>query len=79
MIERVHATSSGTVVNDIAYRRIEVKHGVDRIEGRKIRFTDGTSDEFDILVAATGYLIDLPFLSEESCRAPTTASGSGSG
>ena len=46
-------------------RRIEVKHGVDRIEGRKIRFTDGTSDEFDILVAATGYLIDLPFLSEE--------------
>ncbi len=63
--ERVHATSSGTVVNDIAYRRIEVKHGVDRIEGRKIRFTDGTSDEFDVLVAATGYLIDLPFLSED--------------
>lgn len=63
--ERVHATSSGTVVNDIAYRRIEVKHGIERIEGQTIYFTDGTSDEFDVLVAATGYLIDLPFLSED--------------
>ena len=63
--ERVHATSSGTVVNDIAYRRIEVKHGIEWIEGQTIHFTDGTSDEFDVLVAATGYLIDLPFLSED--------------
>lgn len=60
--KRVHATSSGTVVNDIAYNRIEVKHGVERIEGKTIYFSDGSSGEFDALVAATGYLIDLPFL-----------------
>ena len=63
--ERVHATSSGTVVNDIAYQRIDVKHGIERIDGKTIYFTDGTSDEFDVLVAATGYLIDLPFLQED--------------
>lgn len=63
--ERVHATSSGTVVNDIAYRRIEVKHGIDRIEGQTIHFTDGTADDFDVLIAATGYLIDLPYLSQD--------------
>ena len=63
--ERVHATSSGSAVNDIAYQRIEVKHGIERIDGQTIHFTDGTSDEFDTLVAATGYLIDLPFLTQE--------------
>lgn len=62
--ERVHATSSGTVVNDIAYNRIEVKHGIDRVEGKTIHFNDGTSDDFDVIIAATGYLIDLPFLPE---------------
>ena len=63
--ERVHATSSGTVVNDIAYRRIEVQHGIERIDGQTIHFVDGTSGEFDVLVAATGYRIDLPFVSED--------------
>lgn len=62
--DRVHATSSGSVVNDIAYQRIHIKRGVERIDGQTIHFTDGTSDEFDYLVAATGYLIDLPFLDE---------------
>jgi dimethylaniline monooxygenase (N-oxide forming) len=60
--ERVHATSSGTVVNDIAYQRIEVKHGIEKIDGHEIHFTDGTAGEFDVLVAATGYSVELPFL-----------------
>ena len=63
--ERVHATSSGTVVNDIAYQRIELKHGIDKIDGHKIHFTDGTVGDFDVLVAATGYSVDLPFLAQD--------------
>jgi flavin-binding monooxygenase-like protein len=49
-----HVTSNATVVTDIAYRRI--------VEGKTIRFVDGTAEEFDVLIAATGYLIDLDFL-----------------
>lgn len=63
--QRVHATSSGSVVNDIAYQRVEVKHGIERVDGQTICFTDGSSGEFDVLVAATGYRIDLPFLSQD--------------
>ena len=59
-----HITSNATVVTDIAYRRIEVKTGIDAIEGKSIRFADGTSGEFDILIAATGYEIDLDFIPE---------------
>ena len=49
----------------IAYRRITVKQGIERIEGKRIYFSDGTSNEFDTMIACTGYLIDLPFLASE--------------
>jgi len=62
---KVHPTSSATVVNDIAYDRIIVKQGIDKVEGKTLHFVDGTSEEFDVLITATGYLIDLPFLSQD--------------
>lgn len=62
---RAHVTSNGTIVTDIAYSRIEVKQGIEKIDGKTIHFVDGTAEEFDVLIAATGYLIDLPFISRD--------------
>lgn len=62
LTKRTHPTSSAVVVQHIAYRRIVVKQGIQRIDGNRITFSDGTSDEFDVLIGATGYLIDLPFI-----------------
>lgn len=62
MTKKVHTTSSPVFVQHVAYNRILVKHGIEKIDGRTIRFTDGSSDEFDVIIGATGYLIDLPFL-----------------
>jgi cation diffusion facilitator CzcD-associated flavoprotein CzcO len=64
-----HVTSNATVVTDIAYRRIEVKGGIAGIEGRTIRFDDDTAEEFDVLIAATGYRIDLDILPREVVNA----------
>ena len=61
----VHVTSNATVCTDIAYRRIEVKHGIESVRGRTLRFTDGTEEDFDVLLAATGYKIDLDFVAPE--------------
>lgn len=60
-----HVTSNATVVTDIAYRRIAVKPGITRVEGQTLHFEDGTAEEFDSLIAATGYEIDLDFLPPE--------------
>ena len=57
-----HVTSNATVVTDIAYRRIEVKTGIEALDGKLIRFADGSGGEFDVLIAATGYAIDLDFI-----------------
>jgi dimethylaniline monooxygenase (N-oxide forming) len=62
---RSHALSNATIVQHIAYRRVEVKHDIDSIEGKVIGFSDGTREEFDTLIAATGYRIDFPFLSPD--------------
>lgn len=63
--KRVHATSNANIVNHIHYRRVEVKQGIDRIDGKTLHFVDGTAEDFDTLIAATGYLLDLDFIKPE--------------
>jgi flavin-binding monooxygenase-like protein len=41
------------VVQHIAYRRVEVKHDIETVAGKTIRFPDGAEGEFDTLIAAT--------------------------
>lgn len=60
--KRNHATSGALICHHIAYNRITVKQGIDSVEGKSLRFSDGTVEEFDALVAATGYRISFPFL-----------------
>lgn len=62
---RTHVTSNGTIVTDIRYNRMQIKHGIERVEGKTLHFSDGTAEEFDTLIAATGYLIELPFIKPE--------------
>jgi cation diffusion facilitator CzcD-associated flavoprotein CzcO len=62
--KRVHGTSNALLVQHIKYNRVTVKQGIKKIEGNRIKFSDGTSDEFDVLIAGTGYRIDFPFLPE---------------
>ena len=55
-------TASAVVVPHIAYRRIVVKQDIERIDGYRFFFSDGSNEEFDAMIACTGYLIDLPFI-----------------
>lgn len=65
LTRRAHPTTSAVVVQHIAYRRIVVKQGIERIDGKRIFFSDGTDDEFDTVIACTGYEIDLPFVAPD--------------
>jgi hypothetical protein len=42
---------------------IACRPGIQSIEGRKVTFTDGSAQLVDIIVCATGYELDLPYLS----------------
>lgn len=39
--------------------RIKVKPGLTRFDGQTVQFTDGTSADFDAVLLATGYTVDL--------------------
>jgi dimethylaniline monooxygenase (N-oxide forming) len=62
---RTHPTLSESIIMDIEYNRVFVKPDIAEIDGRKIRFVDGSMEEFDVLIGATGYKVHLPFLSDD--------------
>lgn len=49
------------------------KPNVARMDGDTVHFADGTSDEFDVIVYATGYNITFPFFDPEFISAPDNA------
>jgi len=62
---RQHPTSSEYIVSDIEFGRVIVKPGIEKIDGKTLTFADGSSEEFDVIIAATGYKVHLPFVPPE--------------
>jgi dimethylaniline monooxygenase (N-oxide forming) len=62
LTHRVHPSTSATIVAEILYGRVAIKHGIDQIDGRTVHFTDGSHEEFDDMIAATGFETEFPFL-----------------
>ncbi|MGH8445706.1 MAG: flavin-containing monooxygenase [Solimonas sp.] len=56
-----HPTMNSELIYFIGHGEIKPRAGVARLDGRVVHFTDGTSAEFDTIVAATGYRITFPF------------------
>lgn len=70
MPESHDLAGGATTVNDlllywIQHGRVTVRPGIERIEGRKVYFSDGTAHEYSSIVWATGFHTSLPFLSAE--------------
>jgi hypothetical protein len=59
-----HPTISTEVLHYLKHGRIKPRPDVARFEGRTVHFVDGTSDEFDTIICATGYYVSFPFLPE---------------
>ncbi len=49
----------------VAEGRITVRPWLTSVDGQRVTFADGTTDEFDGILFGTGFEIDLPFLSDE--------------
>lgn len=62
---RTHPTANQFFAGHVRYGRIRIKPGVQGCSGRTVEFADGTSQEFDVLIAATGYRMSFPFLAED--------------
>lgn len=59
---RTHPISHPTLISHMAWGRIVAKPGIRSAHGRTVRFVDGTSEDFDAVIACTGYETEFPFL-----------------
>lgn len=57
-----HPTFGTEVLGYIAQGRINPRPDIERFEGNTARFSDGSTSEYDLVVAATGYHNSFPFL-----------------
>jgi dimethylaniline monooxygenase (N-oxide forming) len=64
-----HPTVSQDLLNRLGHGDITVRPNIDRFEGAKVFFTDGSSGEYDVVVYCTGYKVNFPFLGDEVVRA----------
>lgn len=60
-----HPTISSELLLRIGHGRIKPKPNVTRLEGREVRFADGSREAVDVIVYCTGYRIRFPFLSQD--------------
>lgn len=57
-----HPTISDTILHRLTHGEVAARPGIDRLDGDRVVFTDGTSDPVDMIVWATGYRVTIPFL-----------------
>ncbi len=64
-----HPTISADLLTRLGHGDITVKPNIDRFEGLKVFFTDGSAGEVDVVVYCTGYKVSFPFLSDRVVHA----------
>jgi dimethylaniline monooxygenase (N-oxide forming) len=65
-----HPTVSGRILDRIQHGTIAPKPNVERFDGGRVRFVDGSEVAADVVVYCTGYKISFPFFDEDLIAAP---------
>jgi len=59
-----HPTLNTEILEQIRHGDVTPRRGVVSASGRRITFADGTADEFNTVICATGFRTEIPFLGE---------------
>jgi dimethylaniline monooxygenase (N-oxide forming) len=65
-----HPTISADFLNRIAHGEMSWKPNISALEGDRVRFEDGSTEQIDIIVYCTGYKVTFPFFDPEFLSAP---------
>ncbi len=63
-ILRSHPILNTQILHHLGHGDISVRRDVASLDGRTVRFVDGTAEEIDVIVWATGYDKPFPFLAD---------------
>tara|TARA_R110002110_G_scaffold18147_2_gene76415 strand:- start:256 stop:1602 length:1347 start_codon:yes stop_codon:yes gene_type:complete len=57
-----HPVVNSLIIFHAGHGDLKVRPDIARLEGRTVHFTDGTSEEYDMILTATGYHLHYPFI-----------------
>lgn len=57
-----HPNSASAYLDHAAHGRITNKPDIERLDGKKVIFKDGSEEEIDLIIYATGYHVTYPFM-----------------
>jgi flavin-binding monooxygenase-like protein len=60
----MHPTLNTIILTALRQRRVDPRPGIERIDGSRVHFLDGTSEVFDTIIWATGFQIVFPFFDD---------------
>jgi cation diffusion facilitator CzcD-associated flavoprotein CzcO len=63
-----HPSVSGEFLTRVGCGDIAPKGAIDRLDGRTVRFADGSSERIDAIIWATGYNIRFPFFDDPALQ-----------
>ncbi|WP_341954639.1 NAD(P)/FAD-dependent oxidoreductase [Microbacterium sp. LWH13-1.2] len=61
-IYEAHPIVNTMVLNHLGQGDLRIRPDIDRFDGPTVRFRDGTADDYDLVLLATGYTLDYPFV-----------------
>ena len=56
-----HPTINDELLHKIRHGKVKPRLDIKRFEGKKVIFEDGREEEFDTIIACTGYWLSHPF------------------
>ncbi len=59
-----HATVNSELLYFIRHGKIHPRRDIERFDGKKVHFVDGKVEEYDSIIAATGFIITFPFFDQ---------------
>ncbi len=60
-----HPIVNSLILYHIGHGDISVKADIKKMDGKTIHFKDGTSEDYDLVLLATGYKLHYPFIDQE--------------
>lgn len=67
-VAATHPIMNNQVLHYLSHGKLEWRPDIERIEGSTVLFKDGRQDDFDVIILATGYDVNIPWLPEGAIR-----------
>jgi cation diffusion facilitator CzcD-associated flavoprotein CzcO len=61
-----HPIVNTLILNHLGQGDLGIRADIDRFDGHTVHFRDGSSGEYDMVLLATGYTLDYPFVAREA-------------